>query len=251
MPPRHDKLCDDLCDAPCEPLRFQLKAVGMTNVTQWMGGVGVGILLLGVSAYQLEKPKSSSAPNIPVTAQSTKQWVHPFDIPQTENFPEEIMAVIEISQGSFTKYEIDPASGIVAVDRFQSMPVVYPANYGVITSSLAGDGDNLDILVLTREPIVPGALIQVRPVGVLKMIDGGDEDDKVIAVPTSKVDPAYDSIQSIADLPPIEVQRIEAFFRVYKQLPVGRKSVELDGFRDAVEAKSLIGKAIEQYRSKR
>ncbi len=226
-----------------------MKVSDMTNVTQWMGGVGAGILLLAVSAYQLEKPKSASAPNTPAAAQSTKQWVHPFDIPQTKSFPDEIVAVIEISQGSFTKYEIDPASGIVAVDRFQSMPVVYPANYGVITSSLAGDGDNLDILVLSREPIVPGALIQVRPVGVLKMLDGGEEDDKVIAVPTSKVDPTYDSIQSIADLPPIEVQRIEAFFRVYKQLPEGRKAIELDGFRDAADAKVLIKEAIEKYRS--
>jgi len=221
------------------------------NMTQWMSGVGVGIVLLGASAYQLDKPASPSVQPSPVEARSTKQWVHPFDIPQTENFPDEIMAIIEIPQGSFTKYEIDPTSGILAVDRFQSMPVVYPANYGVITSSLAGDGDNLDVLVLSREPIFPGAAIQVRPVGVLKMIDGGEEDDKVIAVPTSKVDPTYDSIHSIADLPAIELQRIEAFFRVYKQLPEGRKSIELDGFRDAIEAKSLIVKAIEQYRSVR
>jgi len=214
-----------------------------------MGGVGVGMLLLGVTAYQLEKPKSGSTPNTSVAAQSTRQWVHPFDIPQTKAFPDEVMAVIEISQGSFTKYEIDPASGIVAVDRFQSMPVMYPANYGVITSSLAGDGDNLDVLVLTREPIVPGALIQVRPVGVLKMLDGGDEDDKVIAVPTSKVDPTYDSIESLADLPAIELQRIEAFFRVYKQLPEGRKVIELDGFRDTAEAKVLIKAAIEKYQA--
>jgi inorganic pyrophosphatase len=129
------------------------------------------------------------------------------------------------------------------------MPVVYLANYGVITASLAGDGDNLDVLVLSREPIVQGALIRVRPIGVLKMLDGGEEDDKVIAVPTTQVDPTYDSIRTIEDLPAVETQRIEAFFRVYKQLPEGRKVVELNGFLGATEAKALIEKAIQRYRS--
>ena len=215
---------------------------------QQFSGAGVGILLLCASAYQLQQAGPEAGHPAAVKKQVAKQWVHPFDVPQAASFPEEVVAVIEISQGSFTKYEIDPELGIIAVDRFQSMPVVYPANYGVITSSLAGDGDNLDVLVLSREPVVPGALIRVRPIGVLKMLDGGEEDDKVIAVPTTQVDPTYESIRTIADLPAMEAQRIEAFFRVYKQLPQGRKVVELNGFRDATEAKALIEKAIQHYR---
>ncbi len=85
--------------------------------------------------------------------------------------------------------------------------------------------------------MAPGTLIKLRPIGVLKMIDGGEKDDKIIAVPASKIDPTYDDIKTITDLPKIEQQRLEAFFRVYKELPEGRKKVELAGFNDAAAAK--------------
>ena len=173
---------------------------------------------------------------------------HPFSYPQPEDTTE-FFTVIEIPAGSFTKYEIDADNGYVLVDRFQSMPVIYPANYGSIPSSLAGDGDPLDGLVFTREPIVPGAVIKVRAIGVLHMIDGGEEDSKIIAVPASDIDPTYDEVQNIEDLPAIERQRIEAFFRVYKQLPEGRKVVELNGFSGANEAKAMVSEAIEAYRA--
>lgn len=156
----------------------------------------------------------------------------------------EFFVAIEIPAGSFTKYEIEAETGLVIVDRFQQMPVVYPANYGSVASSLAGDGDHLDALVLTREPIVPGALIRVRAVGVLRMIDGGEADHKLITVPVSAVDSTYDSIWSIEDLPEIERQRISAFFEVYKDLPVGRKVVELGGYGDAAEAQVLVDSGI-------
>lgn len=175
-------------------------------------------------------------------------WKHPFAYPQPEDTTE-FFTVIEIPAGSFTKYEIDEDNGYVLVDRFQSMPVVYPANYGSIPSSLAGDGDPLDGLVFTREPIVPGAVIKVRAIGVLHMIDGGEQDSKIIAVPTSDIDPTYDNIRNIEDLPAIERQRIEAFFRVYKQLPEGRKVVELNGFSGENEAKSMVSEAIQAYRN--
>lgn len=175
-------------------------------------------------------------------------WVHPFAVPQTGHGPDDVLVVIEIPAGSFTKYEIDKTTGYVVVDRFQAMPVAYPANYGTIPSSLAGDGDPLDALVLTREPVVPGAFIRVRPIGVLRMIDGGEEDDKVIAVPISDVDPQYDAVRTITDLPEIERQRIEAFFRVYKDLPSGRKRVELRGFVGADAAKASVRAAIDAYR---
>lgn len=176
------------------------------------------------------------------------EYVNPFAFPQPED-SSEFFTVVEIPAGSFTKYEIDADNGHVIVDRYQSMPVVYPANYGSIPSSLGGDGDPLDALVFTREPIVPGAFIKVRAIGVLHMIDGGEEDDKIIAVPASDIDPTYDDIQSIDDLPEIERQRVEAFFRVYKQLPEGRKVVELNGFSGVNEAQQMVMDAIEAYRA--
>lgn len=127
-----------------------------------------------------------------------------------------VIVRIEIPAGSFTKYEIDEASGDVWVDRFLSVPAVYPANYGFVPGSLAGDGDPLDALVLTRAPVVPGAKIRTRVVGLLRMTDGGKPDSKLIAVPLSAVDPTYDGIQDIGDLPAAELDRIRAFFQVYK-----------------------------------
>ncbi|WP_411840205.1 inorganic diphosphatase [Paracoccus sp. ME4] len=177
------------------------------------------------------------------------QMQHPFTYPHPEEGTD-FLTVIEIPAGSFTKYEIDPDHGYVFVDRYQSMPVVYPANYGSLPATLAGDGDPLDGLILTREPIVPGAVIKTRAIGVLNMIDGGEEDSKIIAVPASDIDPTYDAIRDITDLPEIERQRIEAFFRVYKQLPEGRKLVELSGFDGADVAQGMVADAIAAYRDR-
>src|SRR5262245_26146298 len=143
------------------------------------------------------------------------EYMNPIQFPQKGD-PTDIQVIIEIPAGSFTKYEIDPKTGHLFVDRFQSMPVVYPTNYGSIPSTIGPDGDPLDALVITRQAIYPGALIRVRPIGILKMIDGGDVDDKIVAVPISKVDPTYDDIKTIDDLPAIERARIEQFFAVYK-----------------------------------
>jgi inorganic pyrophosphatase len=173
--------------------------------------------------------------------------MHPYAFPQPDDRAEGFWAVIEIPAGSFTKYEVDSDTGQIIVDRFQSMPVAYPANYGSIPQSAGGDGDPLDVLVLTRAPLDPGVYIRVRPIGMLNMIDGGEVDDKVVAVPVSDVDPQYDDIASIEDLPLIEQQRIEGFFRVYKELPEGRNEVELDGFEDVSVAAALVDDAIGRY----
>lgn len=173
------------------------------------------------------------------------------DYPQPVSDGKEFNMVVEIPTGSMTKYEIDDKTGHIVVDRFQSMPVAYPANYGSITSSLGGDGDPLDALVYTREPVVPGAIIRVRPVGLLKMIDGGEKDDKVVAVPVSDIDPTYDAVKDITDLPAIEQQRLEAFFRVYKQLPAKRKVVELNGFDNAEAAATEVAAALREYQAKK
>ncbi|WP_428943909.1 inorganic diphosphatase [Pantoea sp. FN060301] len=172
------------------------------------------------------------------------------DFPQPENNPDEFYALTEIPAGSMIKYETDADTGFIVADRFQSMPVAYPANYGSITQSLGGDNDPLDVIFYTRAPLAPGTLIKLRPVGVLKMIDGGESDDKIVAVPASKIDPTYDDIQTLDDLPKMEIKRLEAFFRVYKQLPDGRKKVELNGFSDAAAAKTEIKSAYDAWKAK-
>ncbi|MFU8764675.1 MAG: inorganic diphosphatase [Haliea sp.] len=167
--------------------------------------------------------------------------------PQPENAPDEVYALVEIPAGSSTKYELDAATGHLLVDRFQSMPVVYPANYGTLPSTLAGDNDPLDVLVYTREPVVPGALILVRPIGMLKMLDGGEQDDKLVAVPADAVDPTYAAVRDIGDLPEVELQRLQAFFSVYKQLPAGRKQIELQGVGDRAAALEVTRAALLQF----
>lgn len=153
------------------------------------------------------------------------------------------LARIEIPMGGMVKYEIEAETGRLVVDRFLSMPVAYPANYGFIEGSMAGDGDPLDVLVITRAPIQPGAHIAVRPIGILRMRDAGAEDDKIIAVPADAVDPTYADVRDIADLPAAERQRIEAFFRVYKDLPEGGGPVALTGFGGADEAAAALAGA--------
>lgn len=172
--------------------------------------------------------------------------LHPFLAAQPKDAPEEANLAVEIPAGSFTKYEIKE-DGLVHVDRFQSMPVAYPANYGSMPRTLAGDNDPLDALVLTREPLHPGVIVRFRPIGYLKMVDKGEHDEKVIGVPTDKIDPTYANIRDLQDLPLIERQRIEAFFRVYKDLPEGRNPVELNGWGNAAEAKALIRESMQRF----
>jgi len=159
--------------------------------------------------------------------------------PQAGNAVEAVTAIIEIPAGSNVKYERD-AEGRIFVDRFLSMPVTYPANYGSIAGTLAGDGDPLDIVVYSRVPIIAGARIRVRPIGILRMSDNGDEDQKIIAVPVTKVDPDYDRIKSIMDLQDGTGERLAAFFRVYKQNADGNSPIALSGFGGADEAKAAL-----------
>lgn len=184
------------------------------------------------------------------SVQGGERILHPFLAAQPKNAPEEALLTVEIPAGSSAKYEINE-DGLVFVDRFQSMPVAYPANYGSMPRTLAGDGDPLDALVLTREPLHPGVLIKFRPIGVLRMTDDGEGDQKIIGVPTDKIDPTYVGIRDLDDLPAIERQRIEAFFRVYKDLPTGRNPVKLDGFGDAAEARALITESLKQFERRR
>lgn len=156
----------------------------------------------------------------------------------------EFIALIEIPAHSFVKYERDETTGRLIVDRFLSMPMAYPANYGAIHDSRAEDGDPLDVLVYTRAPILPGAAIRVRAIGVLRMTDAGAGDDKVIAVPVSAVDPTYDAIRDITDLPEAERQRLVMFFRTYKLLPEGGSPVEVGALEGADVAAHALGRAL-------
>lgn len=184
---------------------------------------------------------------LPCAASAASGVVHPFQLAQPAGAPEEALLVVEIPAGGATKYEMGEG-GELRVDRFLSMPVAYPANYGSMSRTLAGDGDPLDALVLTRFPVQPGAVIRFRPLGVLRMVDRGEADEKIVGVPVDAVDPTYRDIRSLDDLPAMERQRIEAFFRVYKQLPDGG-DIQLNGWGDAAEARQVIRAALERFRA--
>ncbi len=158
--------------------------------------------------------------------------------------PEDFTAVIEIPKGSSCKYEMDKYTGMLRLDRVLYTSTHYPANYGFIPRTYADDGDPLDVLVLCEQPIYPMTLIRVYPIGVMRMIDGGALDDKIIAVPFS--DPTYNHIRSIGGLPSHIFDEMMHFFSVYKQLEKKQTAVkELFG---ADEAKEIIEKAIACYK---
>ncbi|MEN1972539.1 inorganic diphosphatase [Luteimonas sp. MJ204] len=172
----------------------------------------------------------------------------PLSVAQPAPGSGEAILLVEIPAGSATKFETAPG-GLVFVDRFLAMPVVYPASYGALPSTFAGDGDPLDALVLARAPLPPGVLLRFRPVAVLRMVDGGAMDHKLVGVPADDVDPAYADIRDLADLPVTDRERIEAFFRVYKQLPAPEAGnpVSLEGWGDAAEARVILEDARRRY----
>lgn len=158
-------------------------------------------------------------------------YAHPFALPQPAGAAAgAFLAVIEIPAGGFTRYEVDEESGFVFSDRRQASPAVYPAG------ATAARRCALDALILTRAPITTGAPIRARAIGILHGVEGGEEGDKIIAVPASDIEPEWDSVATIDDLPEADRQRVEAFLRVYEDLPAGRKVVELSGFGGAFAA---------------
>ena len=160
--------------------------------------------------------------------------------------PENFTAVIEIPKGSKCKYELDKQTGLLRLDRILYTATHYPANYGFIPRTYADDGDPLDVLVLCTESVHPLTLIQVYPIGVMRMIDGGALDDKIIAVPFS--DPSYNTYQSIDDLPGHIFDEIMHFFTVYKQLENKQTAVKELFTRD--EAIRIIDDCIKAYDEK-
>ncbi len=161
-------------------------------------------------------------------------------VPAGKDIPEDIYVVIEIpANADPIKYEVDKDTGAIFVDRFMLSPMFYPCNYGYVNDTLSLDGDPVDVLVPTPYPLVPGAVIRCRPVGVLKMSDESGEDAKIVAVPHSKLSKEYDHIQDVNDLPELLKAQISHFFERYKELEVG-KWVKVDGWEDAAAAKEEI-----------
>ena len=155
-------------------------------------------------------------------------------------------ALIEIPKGSKSKYELDKATGLLRLDRILYTSTVYPANYGFIPRTLADDGDPLDVLVLCNEPIIPMTLVTCIPIGVIKMIDGGELDEKIIAVPVN--DPNYKYYDDIKELPQHIFDEMMHFFEVYKVLEHKVTTVKEICHRD--EAIEIIAKCLEVYKKK-
>ncbi len=164
-----------------------------------------------------------------------------------KNPPDDINVIIEVPIGGEPiKYELDKASGALVVDRFLYTSMRYPGNYGFVPHTLSDDGDPIDVVVMNSRAIAPGAIMRCRPVGVLYMSDESGHDEKILAVPVSKLTPRYDHVKSYTDLPKIAVDQVQHFFEHYKDLEPG-KWVKVVRWGDDNEARKLIVEAIERY----
>ncbi len=160
------------------------------------------------------------------------------------NPPDDINVIIEVPVGGEPiKYELDKDAGTLVVDRFLYTPMRYPGNYGFIPHSLSDDGDPADVLVASTRALVPGCVINCRPIGVLIMEDEAGGDEKIIAVPGDRLTRRYEKIRTYSDLPEITTEQIEHFFAHYKDLESG-KWVKIVRWGDADEAKAMISEAI-------
>ena len=165
------------------------------------------------------------------------------DISPKRVTPRDFVCVIEISKGSKEKYELDKETGLLILDRILYTSTIYPANYGFIPRSYGADGDPLDVLVLCSETIHPLSLVRCYPIGVMKMLDGGKLDEKIIAIPFN--DPTYNTYTDIDQLPGHIFSEMRHFFTVYKSLE-GKETV-VDDVSNAAEAKKIIKKCLDAY----
>ena len=159
---------------------------------------------------------------------------------------EEINVIIEIPRGSQNKYEIDKETGVIALDRVLHTAQTYPFDYGFVPQTHWDDGDALDVVVLTTVPLAPGILVRVRPVGILPMVDGGDKDEKVLAVPVG--DPRFADVKNITDVNKHTLKEISHFFTTYKQIQ--KKEVTVGDWQDKAAAETAFARAIELYKNK-
>ena len=169
-------------------------------------------------------------------------------IPIGKNPPDDINVIIEVPVGGEPiKYEMDKDAGTLVVDRFLYTPMRYPGNYGFVPHTLSDDGDPIDVLCASTRALVPGCVINCRPIGVLVMEDEAGTDEKVIAVPSQKLTRRYDKVTSYRDLPAITVEQIEHFFAHYKDLE-GGKWVKIVEWGDDAMARRFVMEAIERAR---
>jgi len=172
---------------------------------------------------------------------------HPWhDVSAGDKAPELVNAITEISRGSRVKYELDKDSGMLVMDRIIYSPVFYPANYGFIPKTYCDDSDPLDILILTDFEIVPMCLVSCRVIGVMKMIDGGEMDDKIIAIPANDITTSH--IKELEDLPPQVLDEIRVFFEDYKKLE--KKEVQIEGFYGRQKAIEIVNQSLLDYKAK-
>lgn len=164
-----------------------------------------------------------------------------------EKAPEVVNVFIEIPQGSSVKYELDKDSGVIFVDRFLYTEMEYPFNYGFIPGTLSGDGDPVDVLVLSTKPVVPGVVIPSKPIGMLEMEDESGQDSKVVAVPTEKINPPFGKFNDIQDIPEKTRNEIKYFFENYKKTEPG-KWVKVREWKGRVVAIEEVKKGIANYK---
>lgn len=168
------------------------------------------------------------------------------EISPGKKLPELVNVIIEIGKGSKNKYEIDKETGMIALDRPSHTGQDFPFDYGFVPQTLWHDADALDVIVLTTYPLLPGIMVEVRPVALLKMIDSGDNDDKIVAVPTS--DPRFADLKDLADINKHTLKEIAHFYSTYKKLQ--NKEVEVKGFEDKAAAYAAVSEALGMYKKK-
>ena len=167
------------------------------------------------------------------------------DIDPSRISVDEFTAFIEIGKGNKVKYELDKETGLIKFDRLLYTSMVYPANYGFIPRTLGGDGDPLDVLVLSSEPFIPGILVDCRPIGMIVMVDDGEMDEKIIAV--AKDDPFFKNVKNMDDLPQHTFDEMNHFFKRYKELQ--NKVTEIKGTEGIEGAKKIIEQSILNYKA--
>lgn len=160
---------------------------------------------------------------------------------------DEMNVIVEINKGSMNKYEIDKETGIIALDRVSYTTQAFPVDYGFVPQTLWDDGDALDVILLTSYPLAPGILVRARPVAIMHMVDSGDADDKVIAVPVD--DPRWKDVSDLADVNKHTLKEIEHFYSTYKNLQ--NKVVTIHGFEGKDAAKAAFARGVQMYAEKK
>ncbi|GHF30208.1 inorganic pyrophosphatase [Kordiimonas sediminis] len=170
-------------------------------------------------------------------------------IPVGENAPWDVNVIVEVPVGTEPiKYEMDKDSGALFVDRIMHTSMRYPCNYGFIPHTLADDGDPVDVLIANQTPIMPGAVVRCRPIGVLVMEDEAGMDEKLLMVPVDKLNPWYTSVSDYSEMPKLFLERVSHFFAHYKDLEEG-KWVDIKGWESKEKAASLIEEGVQAYKA--